>query len=127
MEGQKLSPQELLRVCLATGTESLWNDFVRTYQPMIASVIIKTLRRWGQPDATLVDDLVQETYLKLCSNNFRALREIQSDHENAVFGFIKVVASNVVPDHHRKSSSQKRGTENSEAELKLAHESAPFD
>jgi RNA polymerase sigma-70 factor (ECF subfamily) len=127
MDGPKLSPQELLRACLTTGNESLWNEFVRTFQPMIASVIIKTLRRWGQPDATLVDDLVQETYLKLCGNNFRALREIQSDHENAIFGFIKVVASNVVQDHYRKSLSQKRGSGKGEEDLELAHATAASD
>jgi RNA polymerase sigma-70 factor (ECF subfamily) len=127
MDGQKLSPQELLRACLTTGGEPLWNEFVRTFQPMIASVIIKTLRRWGQPDAALVDDLVQETYLKLCANNFRALREIESDYENAVFGFIKVVASNVVQDHYRKSLSQKRGSGKGEEDLELAHASAVSD
>jgi RNA polymerase sigma-70 factor (ECF subfamily) len=127
MDGQKLSPQELLRACLTTGSESLWNQFVRTFQPMIASVIIKTLRRWGPPDTALVDDLVQETYLKLCGNNFRALREIQSDHENAVFGFIKVVASNVVQDHYRKFLSQKRGSGKGEEDLELAHASAVSD
>jgi RNA polymerase sigma-70 factor (ECF subfamily) len=112
---------------LTTGSESLWDEFVRTFQPLIASVIIKTLRRWGQPDATLVDDLVQETYLKLCGNNFRALREIQSDYENAIFGFIKVVASNVVQDHYRKSLSQKRGRGKGEEDLELAHASAASD
>ena len=127
MDVQKPSPQELLRACLTQGSQSLWNEFARTFQPMIASVIIKTLRRWGQPDAALVDDLVQETYLKLFSNNFRALREIQSDYENAVFGFIKVVASNVVQDHYRKSLSQKRGSGKGEDDLELVHASAVSD
>ena len=122
MDVQKPSPQELLRACLTQGSQSLWNEFARTFQPMIASVIIKTLRRWGQPDAALVDDLVQETYLKLFSNNFRALREIQSDYENAVFGFIKVVQ-----DHYRKSLSQKRGSGKGEDDLELAHASAVSD
>jgi RNA polymerase sigma-70 factor (ECF subfamily) len=127
MDAQKLSPQELLRACLTKGSESLWDEFVRAFQPMIASVIIKTLRRWGQPDAALVDDLVQETYLKLCGNDFRALRAMQSDHENAIFGFLKVVASNVVQDHYRKSLSQKRGSGKGEEDLELAHASAVSD
>ena len=124
MDAQKLSPQELVRLCLANGSESLWKEFLRTFQPMIASVIIKTLRRWGNPDGSLVDDLVQETYLKLCGNNFRALREIEGDHEAAIFGFIKVVASNVVQDHYRKSLSQKRGSGKGEEDLELAHAAA---
>ncbi|HEV2987871.1 MAG TPA: sigma-70 family RNA polymerase sigma factor [Candidatus Angelobacter sp.] len=127
MGDQKLSAQELLRACLTTGGESLWNEFMRAFQPMIASVIVKTLRRWGQPDAALVDDLVQETFLKLCAHNFRALREIQSNYENAVFGFIKVVASNIVQDHYRKFLSQKRGSGKGEEDLELAHVSAVSD
>src|SRR5262249_11262501 len=109
------------------GGQSRWNEFVRAFQPMIAGVIIKTLRRWGQPDAALVDDLVQETFLKLCSHDFRALREIQSDHENAVFGFIKVVASNVVQDHYRKYLSQKRGSGKGEEDLELAQATVVSD
>ncbi|HEV3041158.1 MAG TPA: sigma-70 family RNA polymerase sigma factor [Candidatus Angelobacter sp.] len=127
MGDQKLSAQDLLRACLTKGGESLWNEFVCAFQPMIAGVIIKTLRRWGQPDAALVDDLVQETFLKLCSHDFRALREIQSNYENAVFGFIKVVASNVVQDHYRKSLSQKRGSGKGEEDLELAQASAVSD
>jgi len=127
MDTQKLLPQELVRLCLANGSDSLWKEFVRTFQPMIAGVIIKTLRRWGQPDGGLVDDLVQETYVKLCGNNFRALREIESDHENAIFGFIKVVASNVVQDHYRKSLSQKRGSGKGEEDLELAQAAAASD
>ena len=127
MDAQKLTPQELLRACLNHGSQSLWNEFVRCFQPMIAGVIIKTPRRWGAPEATLVDDLVQETYLKLCANDFRALREIQGDHEMAVFGFIKVVASNVVQDYYRRYLSQKRGSGKGEEDLELAHASAVSD
>jgi RNA polymerase sigma-70 factor (ECF subfamily) len=119
MDLEKLSPQELLRRCLSSETEAPWHEFVRRFQPMIASVIIKTLRRWGQPNASLVDDLVQETYVKLCANSFKALREIESDYENAIFGFIKVVASNVVQDHYRKSLSLKRGSGKGEEDLEI--------
>ena len=127
MAVQTHSPRELLHLCLITGSASLWKEFVRTFQPTIAGVIVKTLRRFGSPDPSLVDDLVQDTYLKLCSNNFRALREIESDHENAIFGFIKVVASNVVQDHYRKSLSQKRGSGKGEEDLDLAYASAARD
>lgn len=127
MDAQKLAPQELLRACLSQGNQSLWDEFVRRFQPMIAGVIIKTLRRWGPPETTLVDDLVQETYLKLFANNSKALREIQGDHELAIFGFIKVVASNVVQDYYRKSLSQKRGSGKGEEDLELAHVTAVSD
>ena len=77
---------------------------------MIAGVITKLIRQWiGTANSYLVDDLVQDTYLKLCANDFKSLREFECDHENALFGFLKVVASNVVHDHFRGHCSQKRG------------------
>ncbi|HWF02041.1 MAG TPA: hypothetical protein VHA06_00050 [Candidatus Angelobacter sp.] len=59
---------------------------------------------------SLIDDLVQETYLKLFAGNAAALRRFVCQHENALYGFLKVVASNVVQDHFRCSYSQKRGS-----------------
>jgi DNA-directed RNA polymerase specialized sigma24 family protein len=107
-EAQPLN--ELLQLCLESEQEALWAEFVSRTHPIIAGVIIKTIRRWIRPDPSLVDDMVQETYLKLCLNNFRALRRFASRHENAVFGFLKVVASNTVRDHFRAVHSQKRGS-----------------
>jgi RNA polymerase sigma-70 factor (ECF subfamily) len=77
---------------------------------VIASVVIKTVRRWNKPTPSLVDDLVQETYLKLFANQARALRRFVCHHENSLYGFLKVVAANTVQDHFRCSYSQKRGS-----------------
>ena len=65
--------------------------------------------RWTEVSPGLVDDLVQNTFLKLCADNFKALREFEFRHEHALTGFLKVVASNVVRDHLRSSLSQKHG------------------
>jgi hypothetical protein len=56
-----------------------------------------------------VDDLVQETYLKLCENNFRPLREFKYDHENGIYGLLKAVACSVFGEYIRYRLSQKRG------------------
>jgi RNA polymerase sigma-70 factor (ECF subfamily) len=108
MDPQKLSAQELVQLCLASQDQALWLEFVRRFRPLIFAVVLKTLRRWTSPDPALVDDLIQDTYYKLCINNFRALREFNYTHENALYGFLKAVASNVVQDHIRTSESQKR-------------------
>lgn len=104
------SLDQLLELCLQSGQEALWTEFVRRSQPVIAGVVIKTIRCWTRPRPSLVDDLVQETYLKLCLNNFRALRQFVCRHENALCGFLKVVASNVVQDYFRGMYSRKRGS-----------------
>ena len=69
---------------------------------MIANVIINTLRRWREPAPNLVDDLIQDTYLKLFANDRKALRGIRNEHENAIFGYLKVTASNTTIDHFRQ-------------------------
>ena len=67
------------------------------------------IRPWKMCTPQEIDDLVQETFLKLFANNARALREFDCRHENALFGFFKVVASNVAHDHVRKLMSDKDG------------------
>jgi RNA polymerase sigma-70 factor (ECF subfamily) len=110
----------LLESCLRSRDEFLWTEFIRRSQPVIAGVVVKTVRRWTTPSPALIDDLVQDTYVKLCANDFRALRQFVCRHENALFGFLKVVAANTVQDHFRGSYSQKRGCGKDEEELDRA-------
>jgi RNA polymerase sigma-70 factor, ECF subfamily len=117
MDPRELPAQELLQLCLQSEDQAAWLEFVRRFQPLIAGVVIKSIRRWTNPTPDMVDDLVQDTYLKLCANNFRALREFESQHENALFGFLKVVASNVVQDYIRNKHSKKRNDGEEDEEL----------
>lgn len=105
-----LNIQAVLFLCLSSPDELLWTEFIRRSQTVIAGVVTKTVRRWTRPTPSLIDDLVQETYLKLFADDARALRRFVCHHENALYGFLKVVASNTVQDHFRGSYSQKRGS-----------------
>jgi RNA polymerase sigma-70 factor (ECF subfamily) len=116
---EKLPLDKLLQICLQSGQDMLWTEFVRRSHPIIAGVIVKTVRRRMKPSPSLVDDLVQETYLKLCLSDFKALRRFVFCHENSLFGFLKVVASNAVRDHFRAAYSRKRGS--GVADLQLDH------
>ncbi len=124
-DSQDLSAQELLRLCLGSRDDALWEEFVRRTQPCIAGVIGKTVRRWTMPSPSLVDDLVQETCVKLFANNCKALREFECEHENALYGFLKTVASNVVHDHFRVSYSQKRGSGREDEDLEKISATVP--
>lgn len=87
----------------------VWAEFVSRFQPLIAGVVARTARRWVPVTATLVDDLVQETYLKLCSEEFRRLREFQSRHEDAIYGYLKAIAYTVTLDYFKVHYAAKRG------------------
>lgn len=110
---QEMSGEQLVAACLSGGADqdvSVWAEFLRRYQPLIASVVLKALRqRQKNPAASLVDDLVQDTYLKLCANNFAVLRTFQFRHENSLPAYLKITALNVVQDHYRNTFAEKRG------------------
>jgi RNA polymerase sigma-70 factor (ECF subfamily) len=99
---------ELIASCLATDSASAWREFVARFQPLIASVILRTIRRYGESNSSLADDLVQETFLRLCKEDCKALRQFEQRHEDAIFGYLKVVAASVAMDHFRGLSAQKR-------------------
>jgi RNA polymerase sigma-70 factor, ECF subfamily len=111
MNLQSLTPAELLRACVDQGTEEMWVLFVQTFQPLIVRSISRVVSRYGASDPALIDDLVQDTFLRLCKENRRVLREFEARHETAIFSYIKVIATSVALDHFRARSSQKRAAE----------------
>src|SRR5437660_11321463 len=69
-----MSDEELLRLCLASQDETLWGEFVRRFQPVIAGVIFTHLSRCPRCiDRTDVDGLVGYVSLKLCRQGVNAL------------------------------------------------------
>jgi RNA polymerase sigma-70 factor (ECF subfamily) len=72
-------------------------------------VVLHTSGRLGDASTETADDLIQETYLKLCADDFRLLRKFVPRHSEAIFGYVKVVTANVVRDHFKSLHSEKRG------------------
>jgi len=104
-----MSLDELILKCARSGDAAAWQEFVGRFHELIASVVLRTSRRWGSESPSLVDDLIQETYLKICSDSKRILGEFSPQHPEAFYGFLKVVTANVVHDYFRSARSQKRG------------------
>lgn len=110
MDFPSTSPAELVRACADSQDPRAWEEFVRRFQPLITTVALRTCRRWGENSSQVVDDLVQETYLKLCVENCRLLREFQPEHPDSFLGYLKVLTANLVHDHFKARSSAKRGS-----------------
>lgn len=102
MNLRSISDRELMELCLQGDQGEAWTEFLRRFQPLIAGVVSKTIRRWMSPSRNLVDDLTQAVLRKLCDNHCRAMSTFRWVHENSFRGFLKVVSSNVVQDHFRK-------------------------
>jgi RNA polymerase sigma-70 factor (ECF subfamily) len=111
----KFSSTELVRVCAGSKDERAWAEFIRRFQAVIAAAVLRTARHWGEPSRPQLDDLIQDTYLKLCANDSRLLRSFQPRHEDSIYGFLKVVAANVVHDHFKSALATKRGAGQTEA------------
>lgn len=105
-----LSSTELVRKCVESDHPAVWKEFIRRFQPLISVVILRTARRWDEPSRPLLDDLVQETYLRLCADDRRLLRTFQPRHPDAIYGFVKKIAVNIVHDYYKSLLAGKRGT-----------------
>jgi RNA polymerase sigma-70 factor, ECF subfamily len=103
--------RKIIQDCLESGSDAAWTVFVRQFQPVIASVILRAIRRYSEANHALVDDLVQETFLRLCRNNFKAIRDFEHRRDDSILGYLKVVAASVTMDHFRARKTRKRAGE----------------
>jgi RNA polymerase sigma-70 factor (ECF subfamily) len=111
------SAEELVRACVEAGNSEAWAEFVCRFRKLIACVVLRIARKYGEASSAIVDDLVQDTYLKVCSDNCRLLREFEPQHPDAFFGMLRVIAVNVAHDHFRARRSAKRGSGFSDGDL----------
>jgi RNA polymerase sigma factor (sigma-70 family) len=104
-----LSADQLALACFQGCDESAWGEFVRRFQPLIAGVIFRVACRWGESSPQVIDDLVQDTYLKLCAERTQLLQSFRSAHADAIYAYIKVFAMNLAHDHFKRQKTLKRG------------------
>jgi RNA polymerase sigma-70 factor, ECF subfamily len=108
-EYSDLSPIQLVKKCAGSNDVELWKEFIRRFQPVIAAAVLRAARPFGDPPRQLLDDLIQDTYLKLCEDDSRMLRSFKPQSENSIYGYLKVVAANIVRDHFKSQLAGKRG------------------
>ena len=110
----EFSSEALVRACAGSNDAAAWSEFIRRFHVVIAAAVLRTAGHWGEPSRSQLDDLIQDTYLKLCENDSRLLRSFQPRHEDSIYGFLKVVAANVVHDHFKSVLAAKRGATQTE-------------
>jgi RNA polymerase sigma-70 factor, ECF subfamily len=120
-----MSAEELIRACAQGNDGAAWDEFVSRFHRPISLSIIRIAYQWGELPQQVVDDLVQDTYLKLCINKCRQLLEFAANHPDTVVGYIKTIAANVAHDYFKSIHSKKRGSGEvnqimEEADLKAA-------
>src|SRR5450755_2494135 len=105
-----MSAEELIRACAELDDGEAWEEFVARFQRPISLSIRRTACQWGRGQLQSVDDLIQDTYLKLCADKCRLLLEFAQQHsDDAILAYIKTIAINLAHDYFKSLHSQKRG------------------
>jgi RNA polymerase sigma-70 factor (ECF subfamily) len=120
-----MSAEELIRSCAELNDGAAWDEFVSRFHRAISLSIIRIAYQWGHAPQQVVDDLVQETYLKLCSNRCRLLLEFAVQHPEAIPGYVKTIAVNVGHDYFKALHSKKRGSGEVEQRIEDIEPKAP--
>ena len=107
MDYATVPTSELIRACV-DGQAAAWQDFIRRFNRIVAITSYRVARRWSEASPAVVDDLTQETYLMLCADGARVLREFDSQDPEAIFAFLKVVTANVANDYFKRVYAGKR-------------------
>jgi DNA-directed RNA polymerase specialized sigma24 family protein len=102
-----ISDRNVVELCLERN-EDAWLELMRRYHLLIVKVSSRTIHRWFKPTPNLLDDLFQDVLVKICSNDFRVLREIEWRHEGTLRGLLQVVSSTVAQDYLRRCLAQSR-------------------
>jgi RNA polymerase sigma-70 factor, ECF subfamily len=108
MSFAKLSPEAIIEMCVQ-GDVAAWEEFMSRYHRLIAGIVFRTTQKWGEASPLTIDDLIQDTYLKLCADDYRLLRAYDPKHPDAIYGYLKVITANVVHDRFKALRSEKRG------------------
>lgn len=117
MSYSSLSAEELVRACSESGNTEAWKEFVRRFRLVIGSAVRRIAYRYGKPNDAVIDELIQDTYLKVCNDHCRMLRDFKPQYPNAFFGMLKVTAANIAHDYFRRQQAPIHGGGIAEIEL----------
>ncbi|PYX94211.1 MAG: hypothetical protein DMG67_02120 [Acidobacteria bacterium] len=104
-----LSLKDVVCLCAGPGDDEAWQEFVSRVGRPISLTIMRTASRWGEPSRSLVEDLVQITYLKLWEGGCRLLRDFAIQRPEAILGYLKKTAANATHDYFKHGHSQSSG------------------
>lgn len=101
-------------VCLCAGPcdDDAWEEFVSRVGRPLSLVIMRTASMWGQPSRSVVEDLIQATYLKLWEGGRSLLRDFALRSPEAILGYLKRTAANATHDYFKHGHSQSSGGNN---------------
>lgn len=104
-----LSLKDVVSLCAGAPDDEAWEEFVARVGKPISLIIMRTASLWGSPSKTLVEDLIQVTYLKLWEGGRRLLHEFALQHPESILGYLKRIAANATHDYFKHGHNQSSG------------------
>jgi RNA polymerase sigma-70 factor (ECF subfamily) len=104
-----LSLKDVVWLCAESGDEEAWEELVLRVGRPLSLTIMRTASLWGEPSRSLVEDLIQITYLKLWEGGCRLLRDFAIQRPEAILGYLKKTAANATHDYFKHGHSQSSG------------------
>ena len=107
-----LSLKEVVCLCAGPCDDAAWEEFVARVGKPISLTIMRTASLWGEGSRSVVEDLVQATYLKLWEDGCRLLRDFSVQHPEGILAYLRKIAANAAHDHFKHGHTQSGGGDN---------------
>ena len=89
----------------------MWEELIARLQPIFARAIYRIAATRGTVSGDEIDDVIQETFLKLGAARQDAILRANLKSEAATSAYLKVMAANTARDYFKAKHSEKRGFE----------------
>jgi RNA polymerase sigma-70 factor (ECF subfamily) len=110
MKYESMSIDELVQECAKSSHPDAWAEFIRRFHRLIATIVIRCCHEWSETSQEVIEDRIQDTYLKLCANNRAVLANFRPQYPNAFLGYLKTVTANLTYDYFRALIREKEKT-----------------
>jgi hypothetical protein len=94
MDLKKLTNRQLVELMAKEhGHNGAWKEFLDRFHKFVCYTIYKECKRVGYEEGvTYVEDIAFAVYEKLLRNNSEALKNFRSEHENAIYKYLQIIA-----------------------------------
>jgi RNA polymerase sigma-70 factor (ECF subfamily) len=104
-----LTLKDIVCLCAGTHDNEAWEEFLFRIRKPLGIVIARTASLWSQPSRSLVEDLIQITYLKLWEGGRHLLRDFAIEQPEAILAYLRKTAVNATHDYFKHGHSQASG------------------
>jgi RNA polymerase sigma-70 factor (ECF subfamily) len=104
-----MSLKDVVCLCAGPRDDEAWEEFLSRVGKPIRLIVTRTASLWGEHSRSVVEDLVQVTYLKLWEGGRVLLKEFAIQRPEAIVGYLKRTAANATHDYFKHGNSQLSG------------------